>query len=283
MNNSINTIGTNSKNNKPIGLFDSGVGGLTVLRALWDCLPEENYLYLGDTARLPYGAKSNETITRYALQAASALIQRDVKLLVLACNTATSVALPALRAAYPNIPIVGVVEPGAKAACNASKNGHIAVIATASTTRGGAYMRAIKNINPKAQVESIACPLFVPLAEDGLTEGYIVEGIAKHYLEDYFGEKAKNKPDTLVLGCTHFPLLQQALQNTVGNDIKLVDSAQTTALTIEEILKKENLFNNEKVHNTHFLTTDDIEQFKKVGQAFLGTSIDNEHVELIDI
>ncbi len=283
MSNSTNTIDTNLKNHKPIGLFDSGVGGLTVLRALWEVLPEENYIYLGDTARLPYGTKSNETIIRYALQAANALIQRDVKLLVLACNTATSVALPALRAAYPQIPIVGVVEPGAKAACSATINNKIAVIATSSTTRGGAYVRAIKNINPNALVESIACPLFVPLAEDGLTDGYLVEGIAKRYLEDYFGDKAEHKPDTLVLGCTHFPLLREALQNTVGDSIKLVDSAQTTAQTVKEILREKDLYNQEKEHKTHFLTTDDIEQFKKVGQAFLGRNIDQENVELIDI
>ncbi len=267
----------------PIGLFDSGVGGLTVLRALWQTLPDEEYIYLGDTARLPYGTKSNETITRYALQASSALVERGIKLLVVACNTATSVALPALSAAYPHIPVIGVVEPGAKAACKATKNGRIAVIATASTTRGGAYVHAIQAINPNTHIQSIACPLFVPLAEDGLTHGFIVEGIVQRYLDTFFNKNNPLQPDTLVLGCTHFPLLAQAIQNVVGKDIVLVDSAHTTAQSVNEVLAELNLLHSHASPKTHFLTTDDREQFAKVGQNFLGSGISLNNIELIDL
>ncbi len=268
---------------KAIGLFDSGVGGLTVLQALWECLPQEEYIYLGDTARLPYGTKSSETIIRYALQASSVLLARNIKLLVVACNTASAVALPALRAAYPQIPIIGVVEPGAIAACNASITKKIAVIATASTTRGGAYVRAIKNIEPQAEIESIACPLFVPLAEDGLIDGHLAEGIAARYLDPYFKQESQEKPDCLVLGCTHFPLLSQAIQNVVGNDVKLVNSAETTAQSVKEILIRSNILNTKEKLKTHFLTTDDVPQFARVGQAFLGVNIPEESVELVDL
>ncbi len=271
-----------------IGLFDSGVGGLTVLRALLELLPNEEYIYLGDTARLPYGTKSSDTITRYALQASQALVQRDIKLLVVACNTATSVALPALREAYPHIPVIGVVEPGAEAACLATKNNSIAVIGTASTVRGGAYMRAIHAIEPTTDVISVACPLFVPLAEDGLTEGYLAEGIAQRYLQDCFTiESSHKKPDTLVLGCTHFPLLAQAIQNVVGADVTLVDSAKTTAHAVQKTLNELNIDYTHKNPRVRFLTTDDREQFIKVGRAFLGkdTSFDifDENVELVDL
>ncbi len=266
-----------------IGLFDSGVGGLTVLSALWKELPQENYIYLGDTARLPYGTKSNETITRYALQASAMLVKRNIKLLVVACNTASSVALPALRSAYPHIPVIGVVEPGAEAACKASKKGNIAVIATASTTRGKAYEHAIHAIRPEATVHSIACPLFVPLAEDGLTEGHLVEGIAQRYLDKYFNSENNAKPDSLVLGCTHFPLLANALQNVVGNETVLVDSAQTTAQKVKEVLTELNMANKVESSLTEFLTTDDKEQFAKVGQSFLGRDISSDSIELIDL
>ncbi len=266
-----------------IGLFDSGVGGLTVLSALWKELPQENYIYLGDTARLPYGTKSNETITRYALQASAMLVKRNIKLLVVACNTASSVALPALRDAYPHIPVIGVVEPGAEAACKASRKGNIAVIATASTTRGKAYERAIHAINPEAVVHSIACPLFVPLAEDGLVEGHLVEGIAQRYLDKYFNSADTIKPDSLVLGCTHFPLLAKALQNVVGSETILVDSAQTTAQKVKEVLVEFDMGNKLNSSKTEFLTTDDKEQFAKVGQSFLGRNISPDNIELIDL
>ena len=167
----------------PIGLFDSGVGGLTVLDAMRRLMPGEDYLFLGDTARVPYGAKSQKTIVRYSLQAAAKLIGQRIKLLVIACNTATAAALPALRETWPDMPIIGVIEPGSRAACEASPSGDIAVIATESTIRSGAYAEAILRRRPEAQVRSLACPLFVPLAEEGWFDGPIAEGVVSRYLE----------------------------------------------------------------------------------------------------
>ena len=184
----------------PIGLFDSGVGGLTVLDAMRRLMPGEDYLFLGDTARVPYGAKSQKTIVRYSLQAAAKLIGQRIKLLVIACNTATAAALPALRETWPDMPIIGVIEPGSRAACEASPSGDIAVIATESTIRSGAYAEAILRRRPEAQVRSLACPLFVPLAEEGWFDGPIAEGVVSRYLEPLF-EKSP-APDCLVLGCT---------------------------------------------------------------------------------
>ena len=175
----------------PIGLFDSGVGGLTVLDAMRRLMPGEDYLFLGDTARVPYGAKSQKTIVRYSLQAAAKLIGQRIKLLVIACNTATAAALPALRETWPDMPIIGVIEPGSRAACEASPSGDIAVIATESTIRSGAYAEAILRRRPEAQVRSLACPLFVPLAEEGWFDGPIAEGVVSRYLEPLF-EKSRS-------------------------------------------------------------------------------------------
>ena len=193
----------------PIGVFDSGMGGLTVLAALRSRMPGEDFLYLGDTARLPYGTKSGDTVARYALQAAEALVARGIKALVVACNTASSVALPALRARFPGLPVIGVVDPGAEAAVRATRTGHIAVIATEGTVRGGAYQVAIERLMPGAQVRSAACQVFVALAEEGWTEGPVADAAAESYLRPLLawsaGEAAS--ADVLVLGCTHFPRL----------------------------------------------------------------------------
>ena len=268
-------------NNKSIGLFDSGVGGLTVLKALLDVLPNEKYVYLGDTARLPYGTKSKETIIRYALQCTEKLMDRDLKLLVVACNTVSSVALPSLKEKYPQIEIVGVVTPGAEAACNATKNNNIAVLGTESTIKGKAYDNAILKINPEAVVTGKACTLFVGMAEEGLSKGFLAEEMAKHYLKDILSQE--NKPDTLVLGCTHFPLLKQAIQNVAGKDMQLVDSAQTTAKKVAERLRTANALADGKNPSVAFLTTDDTEKFKAVGEPFLGFSLRESHVELVDL
>src|SRR5512140_1266644 len=221
----------------PIGVFDSGVGGLTVLRALLERLPEEDFVYLGDTARLPYGTKSPESIRRYALQAASLLRNRGVKCLVVACNTASAVALEALALEFAPVPVLGVLEPGAAAACRATREGRIAVIATESTVRGGAYQAAIARRLPRACVTARACPLFVALAEEGWTEGPVVDAVAHRYLDDLFGPAAgAAAPDTLVLGCTHFPVLAPALRAMLGPRIAIVDSAETTAAALAEVL-----------------------------------------------
>lgn len=268
-------------NNKAIGLFDSGVGGLTVLKALLRVLPQENYIYLGDTARLPYGTKSKETIIRYALQCTEKLMENDLKMLVVACNTVSSVALPAIKEKYPTLEIIGVVEPGAEAACNTTKNNHIAVLGTQSTIQGKAYDKAIMARNPHAIVAGIACPLFVGMAEEGITQGFLAEEMAKHYLKDILVQE--NKPDTMVLGCTHFPLLKNAIQNVVGNSIQLVDSAQTTALKVLARLQENNALAENNVPFMHFLTTDDIAKFKAIGEPFLGISLDESPVELVDL
>lgn len=268
-------------NNKAIGLFDSGVGGLTVLKALMQILPNENYIYLGDTARLPYGTKSKETIIRYALQCTEKLMENDLKMLVVACNTVSSVALPAVKEKYPDVEIIGVVEPGAEAACNATKNNHIAVLGTQSTIQGKAYDKAILAINPEATVTGKACPLFVGMAEEGISQGFLAEEMAKHYLNDIL--KQENKPDTFVLGCTHFPLLKDAIQNVVGKDIQLVDSAQTTAKKVFASLQATNSLAENTSPFMHFLTTDDVAKFKAVGEPFLGISLDKSHVELVDL
>lgn len=265
-----------------IGIFDSGMGGLTVMRALKARLPNERFVYLGDTARLPYGTKSSETVTRYAVQAASVLMKRRVKFIVVACNTASAVALPALETALAPVPVIGVVEPGAKAALAAAPDGPVAVIATESTVRGAAYVRAIHKLNEKAQVMQIACPLFVALAEEGLTNGPIAELVAQRYLSALAG--TQDVPHALVLGCTHFPVLKDVIARTIGADIALVDSAATTADATAQQLGAAKLASEEpSTKSDEFLATDAPERFARVGAIFLGHSIAPEAVTLVDL
>lgn len=265
----------------PVGVFDSGVGGLTVLKALTAELPCEHFVYLGDTARLPYGTKSAETVARYAVQAAEALSEYGVKCLVIACNTASSVGLPAIRQHISRVPVVGVIEPGAQAACGASKSGHIAVIATEGTVRGGAYQEAILRLRGRARVIAQPAQLFVALAEEGLNEGPIAEGIARHYLHPLF--HTSPAPDTLVLGCTHFPMLAGAIRTAVGPDVRIVDSAATTAASVRGLLDRENLTRREGEGSTRFLATDSAERFARIGSRFLERPIDPEEVEIVDL
>lgn len=267
---------------QPIGVFDSGMGGLTVMRALMARLPRESFVYLGDTARLPYGTKSGDTVTRYAVQCARALSAHRIKLLVVACNTASAVALPALTKALSPVPVLGVIEPGAKAAVAAAPSGHIAVIATEGTVKGGAYERAIRARNAKAQVTQAACPLFVPLAEEGLIDGAIAELVAKRYLDPLFA--GKDRPECLVLGCTHFPVLAPMIARVVGRDVVLVDSAATTAMAAERLLADQNLARDIAMPAPPiFLATDAPERFARVGQIFLGSRIAPNSVELVDL
>jgi glutamate racemase len=264
-----------------IGIFDSGMGGLTVMRALMARLPHERFIYLGDTARLPYGTKSGETVTRYAVQAAGALMRRRVKLVVVACNTASAVALPALGAALAPTPVIGVVEPGAEAAVAAAPGGPIAVIATEGTVHGGAYARAIHALAPDLRVIQQACPLFVPIAEEGLIDSPITQLAAELYLGKLF-TGAADRPRALVLGCTHFPVLKHAIARVAGPDVILVDSAATTADAVARLLTEKNLASNSTQAPRHeFLATDSVERFARVGQIFLGRAPDN--VELIDL
>ena len=265
----------------PIGVFDSGVGGLTVLRALRAALPAEDFLYLGDTARLPYGTKSAATVSRYAAQAADALAGRGIKCLVVACNTASSVAIPELAARLAPVPVIGVIEPGAAAAVKATRNGRIAVIATEGTVRGGAYPRSIAVLAPDVVVTQKACPLFVSLAEEGWTDGPIVEAVARRYLEPMF--EGRDAPDTLLLGCTHFPALIAPVRRIVGSSVTIVDSAETTASAVRENLDKLELRRGRGIGTVRLLATDGPERFARVGSVFSGEPIAAGEVELVDL
>jgi glutamate racemase len=267
-------------NDSAIGVFDSGMGGLTVMRALMARLPNERFIYLGDTARLPYGTKSADTVSRYAVQAAGALMKRRVKLVVVACNTASAVALPALEATLSPIPVIGVVEPGAEAAVAAAPRGPIAVIATEGTVRGGAYLHAIQQRAPGISVVQRACPLFVALAEEGLVEGEIAELIAHRYLDSLFADA----PAALVLGCTHFPVLAKTIARVAGPNVALVDSAATTADAVANLLNERGLARKSASLEPHrFLATDAPERFARVGAIFLGRPIAESDVELVDL
>ncbi len=271
----------------PIGVFDSGVGGLTVLKALASQMPNEQFIYLGDTARLPYGTKSRETVARYSIQAAEALSEYGVKCLVVACNTASAVGLPGIREHIESVPVVGVVEPGAEAACAASRTGHIAVIATEATVRGGAYQEAILRRRADAVVTAQATQLFVALAEEGLFDGPIVEGVARYYLGPLFS--ASSAPDTLVLGCTHFPMLADTIRAVLGPGVRIVDSAATTAHAVRATLEAARLMRKETSSAqksnlpVRFLATDSIDRFVRVGSRFLARPIAPHEVELIDL
>jgi glutamate racemase len=268
-------------NDAPIGVFDSGMGGLTVMRALMQRLPHERFIYLGDTARLPYGTKSGDTVARYALQAANALVQRRIKLLVIACNTASAYGLPALQAAFQDISVIGVIEPGAEAAVKAAPEGPIAVIATEGTVKGNAYRRAIQMRAPELVVLQQACPLFVPLAEEGLTNGEIASAVARHNLLPL----RNRHPECLVLGCTHFPVLKNVIADVMGAGIVLVDSAATTAAAVQTELARRSLSNQEATagQRHRYLVTDAPERFARVGEIFLGAPIPADAVELIDL
>ena len=266
----------------PIGVFDSGVGGLTVLNALRKQLPSEDLLYLGDTARVPYGTKSAESVTRYAEQAAAGLIERGIKLLVIACNTASAVAVEPMRALYPDLLVIGVVVPGAEACCNASKNKSVGVIATESTVNNRAYHNAINVIAPEIQVAAQACSLFVALAEEGWHQGELVEQIVSKCLKPLV-DTAPNI-DTLVLGCTHFPVLKEPISRVLGDEIQLVDSAETTAVAVADELIEHSLLNPQSsAGSEHYLVTDGPERFSRVARQFMDRDIELNQIELVDI
>jgi glutamate racemase len=268
----------------PIGVFDSGVGGLTVLRALRDRLPGERFIYLGDTARLPYGTKSGDSVLRYSIQAAGFLAARGIKALVVACNTASSVAIEELGRRLAPMPVLGVIEPGAAAGCATTRSGHIGVLATEGTVRGGAYQRAIERILPQANVAAVACSLFVAMAEEGWTEGPIVEAIARRYLDALFVQDAH--VDTLLLGCTHFPVLAGSLRAVAGRmsrTIAIVDSARTTADAVVAGLHERGLLRDGDRGFVSLLATDGQERFARVGSHFLGEPFAAAQVELVDL
>jgi len=261
----------------PIGIFDSGVGGLTVYRALHDRLPNERFVYLGDTARVPYGTKSLSTVERYAIENSLFLKSRGIKLLVVACNTASALALPAIRDAV-GIDVIGVIGPGGRKAieiaeCNTPK---IGVIATEATVASQAYATAIQRACESAVVLQSACPLFVPLAEEGWTTADETFSIAAKYL----AEMRDFQPDALVLGCTHYPILRDVIQQSMGGNVKLVDSGEATADEVVNLLKRKGLENPNEVAGDrelcddldHFYVTDAAERFARVAERFLGAS-----------
>jgi len=257
----------------PIGIFDSGVGGLTVYRALHEHLPNERFVYLGDTARVPYGTKSLATVERYAVENARFLAAHGIKLLVVACNTASALALPAIRASL-DIDVVGVIGPGARAAVVKGKN--IGVIATESTVQSTAYTTAIKKADAGVTVIERACPLFVPLAEEGWADNDVARTIAQTYLQDL-----RDKIDTLVLGCTHYPILREVIQQTVGDGVQLIDSGEATAVEVKSLLREKDLARLTMPTGAlerhlcddldHFYVTDAAERFSRVAERFLGS------------
>jgi glutamate racemase len=268
----------------PIGIFDSGIGGLTVLAALERHLPHESFVYLGDTARLPYGTKSASTVTRYAVRAAHALTERGIKLLVVACNTASAIALDALEKEFQGLPVLGVVRPGAAAAARVTHSRRIAVLSTEGTAREGAYVREIHRHIPNAEVVSIACPIFVALAEEGWTQGPIVEAVAREYLNAVFLNGTTPAPDTLVLGCTHFPPLRDTIQQVVGNHVAIVDSAETTAEFVHQALRSGKIARETSgaPRTVHVLATDAPDRFARVARHFLPPELVPDTVELVD-
>jgi glutamate racemase len=223
-------------NPNPIGIFDSGIGGLTVVKALRDRLPNETIVYLGDTARVPYGPKSPETVQRYALELAHMLMQKNAKALVVACNTVSSVALPLLTRKF-SVPVIGVIEPGARAALQATRNRHVGVIGTRATIRSGAYEKALRAVDNNVRVSTRACPLLVPLIEEGLLEDDVTDQVIVRYLQPLLADEI----DTLVLGCTHYPLLSAAIARVLGGEITLVDSAENCATAVQETLDRQAL------------------------------------------
>ncbi|HEX8748451.1 MAG TPA: glutamate racemase [Pyrinomonadaceae bacterium] len=274
----------------PIGIFDSGVGGLTVYRALHERLPDERFVYLGDTARVPYGTRSLATVERYAIENARFLESHGIKVLVVACNTASALALPAIRDAV-RVPVLGVIEPGAHAAVAASGGKtlkrRIGVIATEATVQSGAYASAISRLDPDASVIERACPLFVPLAEEGWADTDVAQMVAA----DYLREIKESGVDTLVLGCTHYPILKRVIQERVGREVALIDSGEAAASDVEGLLEKNALRRTQKFGGArerqlcddldHFYVTDAAARFSRVAERFLGSA--PSHLEAVEV
>ena len=263
--------------NKPIGIFDSGIGGLTVLKEISRILPNENIVYFGDTARVPYGTKSKETVIKFSVQDADFLMDLDVKMIVVACNTASSLSLDVLKRRY-DIPVVGVIEPGARKAASATDKMKVGVIGTKATVASGIYEKEVKSFNPGVSVVSASCPLFVPLVEEGWLTGAITKRIAKVYLEPI----KKSGIDVLILGCTHYPLLKSVIRDIIGRKVLLVDSAKETAKEVKKIIEESGMRKNTKEKPSYrFYVSDEPSLFRKIGGKFLGRSI--ETVEKVEI
>ena len=261
------------RSSAPIGVFDSGLGGLTVAHAIMRQLPAESLIYFGDTARVPYGPKSPETVRRYSREISAFLIEQGVKAIVVACNTATAHALPALREEL-DVPVIGVVEPGARAAVRATRTGHNGDIGTVGTIRSQAYVRAIHAENPDLRETALACPLFVPLVEEGWTNHEATHLVAEEYLAPF----VKDPIDTLVLGCTHYPLLKPVIGEIVGRSVRLIDSAEETAADARRMLVANELTAAAGEGAYRFVASDDPQQFLTLGRRFLGSAIERVEV-----
>lgn len=262
-----------------IGVFDSGMGGLTVLRALRARLPQESFVYLGDTARLPYGTKSPDTVKQYAMQMARILVERRIKALVIACNTATTAALPHLQSMLPEIPVLGVVAPGALAAVAATKSQRIAVLATETTIASKAYQELITHHLPQAVITNRACSVLVALAEEGMVDNAVATEALKHYLTDFKDE------DAVLLGCTHFPVFKPLLASLLPKGVAIVDSAQATAQSLHFLLEKKDLLkeSGSNSNKINYLVTDSVHRFQTVGKIFLGEELSIGDIELVDV
>lgn len=263
-------IKSTAEKNKAIGIFDSGFGGLTVMSSLHKKLPYEKLIYFGDTAHVPYGSKSKKAVIKFSADIASFLMKKNIKMLVIACNTASAFALPALKKTF-DVPVAGVIEPGAKAAVEATVKNRIGIIGTEGTINSGSYLKAVKKIS-SSSVYQQSCPLLVPLVEEGLTEGEIADAIVRRYLKPL---TAKNI-DTLVLGCTHYPLLRELLQKNAGGKIKLIDSADATADAVKDILAGADLLADKSGGKRFsFYVSDNPEKFQKIGSRFFSKKIKN--------
>lgn len=263
----------NRENEKPIGMFDSGVGGLTVAREVMRNIPNERLVYFGDTARVPYGSKSKDTILRYSRQIVRFLQSQQVKAIVVACNTASAFALEEIQDEI-EIPIIGVVKPGAKVACETTKNNRIGVIGTKGTIASGLYTQFIREINPQAQVVGKACPLFVPLVEENMRKDSITREMAQRYLDSL----KEQDIDTLILGCTHYPLLRSVIREIMGENVALVNPAYETALGLKHLLEEKGLMNKREISATEkphrFFVSDAPESFKEFANSILPLHVD---------
>ncbi|MFV9511103.1 glutamate racemase [Tepidibacillus sp. LV47] len=259
-----------------IGILDSGVGGLTVVKEVFRQLPREKIIYFGDTARCPYGPRPAEEVKKFTLEIVDFLLTQNVKMIVIACNTATAAALNEVKKKV-KIPVVGVIRPGSLAAIKHTRTGEIGVIGTEGTIQSGAYEKTLKQINPNLNITSYACPTLVPLVESGIEDETMIRQVVKEALQPILNQKM----DSLILGCTHYPLISQYIQEVVGEQVKLLSSAEETAREVSTILHYQNLLNQTENHPKHlFYTTGDVDHFKQIAEKWLGRTIEVTHIDL---
>jgi len=263
---------------RPIGVFDSGVGGLTVVKELIRQLPNEDIVYFGDTARLPYGIKSRETVIRYSIENTLFLLKENVKLICVACNTASSFALPVIQGHF-KVPILGVISPGAKEAVYATQSRRVGVIGTRGTIKSRTYEDQIRHLDPRIRVTAAACPLFVPFVEEGMLSGAVVREVAKQYLAPLKADRV----DTVILGCTHYPLLKPVIRKVMGSNVTLIDSAQQVAMEVKKILTEDGILDGEGKGRRTYYVSDNTEWFSSIAERFLGIAPRNVHKARSDV